>query len=446
MKNRPSASDQQLRLSLALPEEERRVEEPTDTRPQESASLMAQVVERDNLLRALKQVQRNRGAPGIDGMTVEELPGYLQVHWARIRAELIGGCYRPQPVRRVLIPKPDGRQRQLGIPTVLDRFIQQAIAQVVQRYWDPHFHDSSYGFRPGRSAHHAVRYAQSRIRSGRDWVVDLDLDAFFDRVNHSRLTHRLYRHLPERGFIQLISRYLKAGVLIDGQRQATVAGVPQGGPLSPVLSNVVLDELDWELHRRGHVFARYADDCNIFVGSRVAGERVLARVQRFIEGNLRLKVNALKSAVDRPWKRSFLGFTFSRTGAKVKVAGKAIDRLKAQVRILSRRTRGHSIVRVVRDLRDTLLGWKAYFDLSEVLSPLRDLDKWLRRRLRCYQWKQWGRAGYRELRKRGVSRELAWNTCKSAHGPWRISHSPALYYALPTRYFRDLGLPELAAR
>jgi hypothetical protein len=252
--------------------------------------------------------------------------------------------------------------------------------------------------------------------------------------------------VPERGLIQLINRYLKAGVLIDGRRQPSVEGVPQGGPLSPVLSNVVLDELDWELHRRGHTFARYADDCNVFVSSRAAGERVMASLTRFIEGTLRLKVNAEKSAVDRPWKRSFLGFTFSRKGLRVKVAEQAITRLKARVRELSRRTRGHRLSRIIRDLRETLLGWKAYFDLSEVLSPLRDLDKWLRRRLRCYQWKQWGRAGYRELRKRGVGRELAWNTCKSAHGPWRISHSPALYLALPTRYFRDLGLPELAAR
>jgi RNA-directed DNA polymerase len=446
VKNGPNASEQQRELSLAMPEEERRVEELAASRPRESASLMAQVVERENLLRALKQVQRNRGAPGIDGMTVEELPGYLRVHWPRIRDELIEGRYRPQPVRRVRIPKPDGRQRPLGIPTVLDRFIQQAIAQVVQRHWEPYFHDHSYGFRPGRCAHYAVRYAQSQIRSGKDWVVDLDLDAFFDRVNHSRLIRRLYRHLPERGLIQLINRYLKAGVMIGDRRRATVEGVPQGGPLSPVLANVVLDELDWELHCRGHAFARYADDAQVYVGSRTAGERVMASLLRFIEGSLRLKVNVEKSAVGRPWKRSFLGFTFSRKGTRVKVAEKAIDRLKVQVRILSCRTRGHSIGRIVRELRETLLGWKAYFDLSEVLSPLRDLDKWLRRRLRCYQWKQWGRAGYRELRKRGVSRELAWNTSKSAHGPWRISHSPALYYALPTRYFRDLGLPELAAR
>lgn len=446
MKNTPMASDPQRQLSLVMPEEERCLEEPQASAPKTSESLLAQVLERENLTRALRQVQRNQGAPGIDAMSVEELPGYLKVHWPRLRAELTAGNYRPAPVKRVLIPKPDGRMRKLGIPTVLDRFIQQAIAQVVQRYWEPHFHAHSYGFRPGRSAHHAVRYAQRQIRAGKRWVVDLDLDAFFDRVNHSRLIHRLYRHLPERGLIRLINAYLKAGVISDGRRQATVEGVPQGGPLSPVLSNVVLDELDWELHRRGHAFARYADDCNIFVASQAAGERVMASLQRFIEGTLRLKVNTEKSAVGRPWNRPFLGFTFSRKGAKVKVAVKAIDHLKAHVRELSRRTRGHSLIQIIRELRKTLLGWKAYFDLAEVLSPLRDLDKWLRRRLRCYQWKQWGRAGYRELRKRGVSRDLAWNTSKSAHGPWRISHSPALYLALPTRYFKDLGLPETAAR
>jgi RNA-directed DNA polymerase len=446
MKNVPIASDQQLRLPLALPEEERCVGELDDSSPETSTSLMAQVLERDNLIHALRQVRRNQGAPGIDGMSVDQLPDHLKVHWPRIRDELMAGRYRPQPVKRVLIPKPDGRMRKLGIPTVLDRFIQQALAQVVQRYWEPHFHDHSYGFRPGRSAHHAVRYAQRQIREGKDWVIDLDLDAFFDRVNHGRLIRRLYRHLPERGLVQLINRYLKAGVMIDQRRIATTEGVPQGGPLSPVLSNVVLDELDWELERRGHAFARYADDCNIFVASRRSGERVMASLQRFIEHTLRLKVNASKSAVDRPWKRSFLGFTFSRKGAKVKVAAQAIDRLKAALRALSLRTRGHSLSRIIRDLRESLLGWKAYFDLAEVLSPLRDLDKWLRRRLRCYQWKQWGRAGYRELRRRGVRVRLAWNTSKSAHGPWRISHSPALYQALPTRYFRDLGLPELAAR
>lgn len=447
MKNGPKASGLQLELPLAVPEEERFIEKPEASLPEISEpSLLAQVLERENLIRALKQVQRNRGAAGIDGMTVEELPAYLKVHWSRIREELLAGRYRPRPVKRVYIPKPDGRKRKLGMPTVLDRFIQQAIAQVVQRYWEPLFHGNSYGFRSGRNAQQAVRYAQRQIRGGKNWVVDLDLDAFFDRVNHSRLTWRLYRHLPERGLMRLITCYLKAGVIEDGQRQATIEGVPQGGPLSPVLSNVVLDELDWELHRRGHAFARYADDCQIYVGSLRSGERVMARLQCFTERTLRLKVNVEKSAVDKPWNRTFLGFTFSRKDAKVKVAVKAIDRLKAEIRELSRRTRGHSLARIIRELKDALLGWKAYFDLAEVLSPLRDLDKWLRRRLRCYQWKQWGRSGYRQLRKLGVGCELAWNTAKSAHGPWRLSHSPVLYPAMPTRYFRGLGLPELAAR
>jgi len=447
MKNSLNASDLQRELPLALPKEEQGVEESETSSPQESEpSLLAQVLERENLIRALNQVRRNRGAAGVDGLTVDELPAYLKRHWPRIRAELEAGNYRPQPVKRVLIPKGDGRHRKLGIPTVVDRFIQQAIAQVVQRHWEPHFHDHSYGFRPGRRAHDAVRYAQAQIRSGKDWVVDLDLDAFFDRVNHDRLTRRLHRHLPDRVLIRLIGRFLKAGVMIDGQRQATTAGLPQGGPLSPVLSNVVLDELDWELHRRGHAFARYADDCQIYVGSQRAGERVKARLQRYIERTLRLKVNADKSAVDRPWKRSFLGFTFSRKDYRIKVADPAISHLKARVRRLSRRTRGHTLRQIILELRETLLGWKAYFELSEVLSPLQEIDKWIRRRLRCYQWKQWGRAQYRQLRRHGVSRLLAWNTVKSAHGPWRISHSPALYVAMPKRYFSDLGLPELAAR
>jgi RNA-directed DNA polymerase len=446
MKKTSTASVKQLRLPLGNPEEERRFEGSAMTSPEATSSLMARVLERENLVRALKQVQRNRGAPGVDGMNVDALPGYLQIHWPEIRVALESGCYRPKPVRRVLIPKGDGGVRALGIPTVLDRFIQQSVAQVVQCCWEPYFHDHSYGFRPRRRAHQAVRYAQSRARAGQSWVVDLDLDSFFDRVNHSRLLHRLSRHVPDRGLVLLVNRYLKAGVLIDGRCEASVMGLPQGGPLSPVLSNVVLDELDWELHRRGHAFARYADDCQVYVGSRAAGERVMARLTRFIERKLRLKVNADKSAVDRPWKRTFLGFTLSRKGLKLKVAAKAIDKLKRHVRLLSRRTRGHRLSRIIGELKETLLGWKAYFDLSEVLSPLRDLDKWLRRRLRSYQWKQWGRAGYRELRQRGVSRELAWNTAKSAHGPWRLSHSPAMVMAMPTRYFTALGLPALAAR
>jgi group II intron reverse transcriptase/maturase len=407
---------------------------------------MARVLDQDNLMRALKQVKRNKGAPGVDGITVDAFPVYLKCYWVSIRRQLLAGTYRPKPVRRVEIPKPDGRRRKLGIPTVLDRFIQQAIAQVLQADWEEAFHKHSYGFRPGRSAHQAIHHAQATIQSGHRWVVDCDLDAFFGRVNHDVLMTQLKQRTREGDVLRLINRFLKAGVRQNDRTVASVEGVPQGGPLSPVLSNILLNELDWELHRRGHTFVRYADDFVIFVRSWEAGERVLVSVQHYLGESLRLRVNARKSAVDRPWKRTFLGITFSRRGDRIKVSDKAILKLKATVRALSRRTRGHSIYRVIADLKRTLLGWKAYFDLSEVLSHLRDVDKWIRRKLRCYLWKQWGRSGYRKLRRLGVDRQLAWNTAKSAHGPWRLSASPALYRALPNRYFRDLGLPELAAR
>ena len=407
-------------------------------------ALLACVLERENLQRALKRVRQNKGAPGIDGMSVDELPEHLKHHWPQIKAELLAGRYRPQPVRRVEIPKPDGRKRQLGIPTVLDRFIQQAIAQVVAQQWEPHFHPDSYGFRPQRSAHQAVRRMQTLVKAGQDWVVDLDLESFFDRVNQDRLISRLARHVPDGALLKLIRRIVKAGVWVDGQVQAREQGVPQGGPLSPVLANVVLDELDWTLERRGLRFARYADDCQIMVASQRAGQRVMDSVTRFVEESLRLTVNARKSAVDRPWKRKFLGFTLNRKTQGLQVAKPAIDKLKDELRELSRRTRGHRLEQIVEELRKTLLGWRAYFGITEVLSPLRELDKWLRRRLRCYQWKQWGSAGYRELRKRGVSVREAWNVSKSAHGPWRISMTPALSLAMPTTYFKRLGLPCLA--
>ncbi|MGB8634795.1 MAG: group II intron reverse transcriptase/maturase [Rhodanobacteraceae bacterium] len=408
--------------------------------------MLAKVLEAPNLHRALKQVRQNKGAPGIDGMTVNALPRYLKEHWPAIRKQLEAGHYRPQPVRRVDIPKGNGKTRPLGIPTVLDRFIQQAMAQVISAQWEPHFHPHSYGFRPNRSAHQAVRQVHRAIGEGYGWVVDMDLESFFDRVNHDRLMARLKRRTNDATVLRLINRFLKAGVLVDGTRHATAMGVPQGGPLSPVLANVVLDELDWELARRGHRFARYADDCTIMVKSKRAGERVMASVTRFVSDSLRLTVNPLKSAVDRPWKRTFLGFTVSRRHQKLQVAAKATSKLKDRIRELTRRTRGKRLGVIVAELRKILLGWKAYFGVAEVMSPLRDIDKWIRRKLRCYIWKQWSRSGYRNLRQRGVSVREAWNMATSAHGPWRLSKTPAMSRALPVQYFNQLGLPQLAPR
>lgn len=412
--------------------------------PVRADGLMERVLDRGNMIGALRQVRSNDGSPGVDRMDVEALCGYLKQHWPRIRQKLLEGCYQPQPVRRVVIPKPNGGKRPLGIPTVLDRLIQQALLQVLQRDWDASFSEHSYGFRPNRSAHQAVARAQAYLREGYSWVVDMDLEKFFDRVNHDKLMSLVRRRVTDTRVLKLIDRYLKAGALSAGEYQPTVEGTPQGGPLSPLLANLLLDELDKELERRGHRFVRYADDCNIYVKSTKAGQRVLTSVTQYLKRRLKLTVNAAKSAVDRPWKRKFLGFSFtSRRPNRRRIADVAIERLKGEVRQLTRRTRGVNLGDVIEDLRKYLMGWKAYFGFSEVDRPLRDLDKWIARRLRCYLWKQWGRSGYRQLVARGVSRDLAWNTAKSAHGPWRLSHSPALYYALPRRYFRALGVPTL---
>ena len=453
VKREGTASDKHNAANAAVPptqsDRPASVDEPIAGEPQSTPSskfstLMTEILHKENLKRALERVKRNKGAPGIDGMSVDELGAHLKAHWPSIRAQLVAGTYQPKPVKRVEIPKPDGRMRLLGIPTVVDRFIQQAVAQVVQQHWEPHFHPNSYGFRPGRNAHQAMRHAQATIRQGYGWVVDIDLQAFFDTVNHDRLMVRVRSHVPAPDVLKLINRFLKGGVQVNGQRQATTQGVPQGGPLSPVLANVVLDELDWKLQTQGHRFARYADDCNIFAKSKRAGERIMRNVTRYLSDTLRLTVNANKSAVDRPANRKFLGFTVSKRGAKIKVADKAIEKLKHTIRELTRRTRGHRLSDIVQELKTALTGWKAYFGIAEVLSPLRDIDKWVRRRLRCYLWKQWGSAGYRELRKRGISVREAWNTSKSAHGPWRLSKTPALSLALPLKLFRQMGLPELA--
>jgi RNA-directed DNA polymerase len=408
---------------------------------------MERVVERTNLLAALARVKRNGGSPGVDGMPVEELPGYLKAHWPEIREALLAGRYQPQPVKRVEIPKPGGGVRKLGIPTVLDRFIQQALLQVLQPAWDGTFSDRSYGFRPGRSAHHAIAQAQQYLKAGYSWVVDLDLDKFFDRVNHDKLMSRVKERVTDRRVLELIDRYLKAGALTGDGFEATPEGTPQGGPVSPLLANLLLDGLDRELEKRGHRFVRYADDCNIYVRSARAGARVLASVTRYLKRQLKLVVNAAKSAVDRPWRRTFLGFSFTgRQPNRRQVSVKALKAFKQEIRRLTQRTRGVSLPQVAQEVRRYVTGWYAYFGWAEATSVFKELDSWVRRRLRCYLWKQWGRGRYRELRNRGVSRDLAWNTTKSAHGPWRLSRSPALTYALPGGYFDRLGVPRLYQR
>ena len=439
------ASDRQLRLPLECPGDETVPGAGGGDTPVDGTDLMERVLEAGNLRRALRQVRRNRGAPGVDGMTVDDLVAHLTTHWPAIRAALVAGTYQPQPVRRVAIPKPGGGTRSLGIPVVLDRFIEQALLQVLQAAWDPTFSTWSDGCRPGRSAHQAVTQAQTYIREGSPWVVDLDLERFFDRVNHDVLLRRVRARVADPRVVRLIHRFLLAGVFtLEGEVEPTTEGTPQGGPLSPLLAHLLLDEFDQELERRGHRFVRYADDANIYVGSRRAGERVLTSVTRFLERRLKLVVNAAKSAVDRPSNRTFLGFTFTPGGRpRRKVSAKALATFQMKVRALTGRTRGRTTGQILRELRQYLLGWRGYFGVAEVTSPLRDLDKWIRRRLRCYHWQQWGRRGYRELRQRGISRELAWNTSKSAHGPWRLSQSPALTMALPRRCFARLGLPSL---
>lgn len=413
--------------------------------PVGSEQLMERVVSRDNLLKALKRVERNRGAAGIDGMSTMQLRAHLKQHWPQIRQQLLWGKYQPQAVLRVGIPKPAGGRRKLGIPTVLDRFIQQALLQVLQAQWDEGFSQFSYGFRPGRSAHQAVKQAQQYVKAGQRWVVDIDLEKFFDRVDHDKLMGKVRQRVCDRRVLQLIRSYLRCGVMINDALHETVTGTPQGGPLSPLLANLLLNDLDQELEQRGHCFVRYADDCNIYVGSRKAGERVKASITRFLFHRLKLSVNEAKSAVARPWHRSFLGFTISwRVNRRVSL--KAVKALKQRVRAITRRTRGRSMAQIVSELRKYLIGWKLYYGIAQVRSMLRELDSWIKRRLRSYLWKQWGKSGYRRLRKLGVTRALAWNTCKSAHGPWRLSRSPALAFALPARYFAKLGLPSLFAK
>lgn len=411
---------------------------------------MEEMCERGNMRAALQQVRANKGTPGIDAMRVEELPAFLKAHWLAIKEQLLQGTYQPQLIKRVEIPKPGSREkRKLGIPCVLDRLIQQAMLQVLQWRWDPTFSAFSYGFRPGRSAHQAVAQAQAYIEQGYSYVVDIDLEKFFDRVCHDRLMSRLAQRLTDKRALKLIRAYVQGGILEEGLTTRPTEGTPQGAPLSPFLSNVVLDELDKEPEARGHRFCRYADDSNIYVRSARAGARVMAGISRFITQRLKLKVNGEKSAVDRPWNRSFLGFSF--TGGKLpkrrKIAPKALARFKARVKTLTRRNQGRSLKQIITTLSEYLRGWIGYFDFCQTPAVLRDLDSWIRHRLRCLQWKHWKVYHRRkaELIKRGINPKLAHTTAWSAKGPWKISHTPGVRMALNNQYFDRRGLIRLSA-
>jgi RNA-directed DNA polymerase len=443
----------QLELALLMPgrgEAPRRdvqeVEAVTATAEPESPALTAHLMEAicdpDNIEAALRAVVRNKGAPGIDGITVKQLPGILKARWPEIEDQLLQGRYQPQPVRRVKIPKPAGGTRNLGIPTVIDRVIQQAVLQRLQPQWDPTFSEHSYGFRPGRSAHQAVAQAQAYVIEGYRFVVDIDLAKFFDRVNHDRLMARVAARVSDRRVLRLLRGYLTAGVLDGGLFEESREGTPQGGPLSPLLSNLVLDELDRELERRGHRFVRYADDCNIYVRSEQAGRRVMASQTRFIERRLKLQINTEKSAVARPWHRSFLGFTVKDDPAFRRcIADKAVTRFKDRVRKLTRRHRGISLDKMIADLNPFVRGWAGYFGFSQ-WRELASLDGWIRRRLRCVAWVQWKTRGqrYRELRRLKVPERSASAAIFSPKGPWRLSFSRALHRAFTKARFRRLGL------
>ena len=413
--------------------------------PAATMHLMEKVCERENLERAWQRVRGNKGAPGVDGMTIDDAKSYLREHWPEIRSQLLAGAYRPQPVKRVEIPKPDGGVRKLGVPCVVDRLVQQALLQVLQKRWDPTFSEHSYGFRPGRSAHQAVAQAQRYVAEGYSIVVDLDLEKFFDRVNHDGLMARVAARIADKRVLKLIRAFLNAGVMEDGLVRPVDEGTPQGGPLSPLLSNLVLDDLDKELARRGLRFCRYADDCNIYVRSRRAGERVMASVSKFLTLRLKLKVNETKSAVARPEEPKFLGFSISNDGSERRIAPKALDKFKARIRDMTCRTRGKSLPQVVDELKPYLIGWRSYFDFCQTPRVLTNLEAWTRRRLRMYLWRQWqnGHNRFKELRRRGVPKFLAAVAAGSPTGFWRMSGHPAVQMALRNHAFDALGLPRL---
>lgn len=414
-----------------------------------SAELWDMIWERENMFTALKRVESNRGAPGIDGMTVEELRPYLKTHWLEIRRALDQQSYRPSPVRRVEIPKPDGGERLLGIPTVLDRLLQQAIAQQLTPLFEPLFSAYSYGFRPGRSAHDAVKQAQAYVQAGYEWAVDIDLEKFFDRVNHDMLMARVARVVQDKRVLKLIRAYLESGVMINGVVMETEEGTPQGGPLSPLLSNIMLNDLDRELEQRGHRFVRYADDCNIYVKTQRAGERVMESVKTFLEKKLKLKVNPKKSKVDRAKSVKFLGFSFYKHNGeiRIRIANRSKERFVEKLRRLTKRTRSGKLETILTEINRYLVGWVGYYRLANTPSVFEELDKWIRRRLRQLLWKRWkrGRTRYRELVALGVLRERA---ALGAVGksPWHMAKTPVIHEALSNAFWRSAGLESLIGR
>jgi len=412
----------------------------------EGLRLMEAVVERNNLWLAYERVMRNKGAAGVDGLALPEFKAWLQQHWPSVKAALLAGNYLPRPVRKVEIPKPHGGVRTLGIPTVLDRLIQQALLQVLQPEFESGFSEHSYGFRPGRNAWQAVQQAQNYIRDGRRWVVDLDLEKFFDRVNHDILMSRVARKVTDERILKLIRRYLEAGMMADGMASERTEGTPQGGPLSPLLSNVLLTDLDRELERRGHRFCRYADDCNIYVKSEMAGQRAMAAIRDYLEHRLKLKVNREKSAVARPWNRKFLGYSFTwHRQVRLKIADSSLQRLKDRVRELTVGNASRNLGATVNELNPVLRGWMSYFRLTEVKGVLQDLDGWIRRRLRCLLWRQWKQPATRNRRmqERGLDAHRAWKSASNGRGPWWNAGARHMNDAYPKAFFTTLGLVSL---
>ena len=412
----------------------------------EAMMLMEQVVGHKNLLDALKRVESNKGAPGVDGLEVKDLRSHLGEHWQRIKAELLAGEYKPQPVRRVDIPKPGGGTRMLGIPTAVDRFIQQAVLQVLTPIFNPTFSDSSYGFRPGRCAHQAVAAARSHMEAGYRWVVDMDLEKFFDRVNHDVLMSRVARRVADKRVLKLIRACLEAGIMYGGLVQAHSEGTPQGGPLSPLLSNILLDDLDKELERRGHRFCRYADDCNIYVKSKASGERVMESLVRFLGRRLKLKVNLAKSAVARPWNRKFLGYsTSTHYKPKLKAAPATVKRFKAKLKGIFRRGRGRNIRRVIAELNEATIGWVNYFRLAQVRGVFEELDQWIRRKLRCILWRQWKRpwTRARKMISFGLEQERAHISAFNGRGPWWNAGASHMNACVTAGWLHQQGLVSL---